>query len=470
MQLNLVYSILNVFVSTLFPIIVFPYIARVLGAEGIGEYNFYSQAITYLALFSSFGINIYGVREIGKFKDNIIKRSQIAIELFSINFLNAIVIFFALLFFVSNSHYSADFYTIVLLSTILFSNAIAVEWFFVGVEFQKYILIRGFIVKIISLGFIFFFVKSKEDLINYILVVILGLFIPALFNFYNFIKMVSLKTLKKPVFKFHFKFLISIFLVETSFRYFGMADTVILGLNEPKVIVGYYSLALSVFSIVSSFIRVSAITLLPRASYFLNFNLMDDFAILINNTIKFILFIGVPFSIGMFIWSDFIVNLLGGDGFEQSAVILKFFAPLLIVSSLINMLIFQILYPQNQIKSIIISLIIGILLNLFLNFFLIPIYSSIGVVISSLISQLTILLILVKSNKNFILSAFFSNDMFVYIYAGITLMLSIIILNYIFESINIIIQFIVGIVCYLVALLYFKEYLFINYMLKWLKI
>ena len=102
MKSNLIYSILNVFVSTIFPILIFPYISRVLGVEGIGSYNFYNQSITYLTLFSSFGINIYGVREIGKYKTDIIKRTQIAIELFMINFLNAIIFFTIIISFTIN--------------------------------------------------------------------------------------------------------------------------------------------------------------------------------------------------------------------------------------------------------------------------------------------------------------------------------------------------------------------------------
>lgn len=469
MKSNLIFSVLNVFVNTLFPIIVFPYVARALGAEGIGSYNFYNLAISYAALFTSFGINIYGVGEIGKYKDDIIKRSQIAVELLSFNLMNAAIFFVAILFITINTNYSGDFYLIILLSTILFSNAIAVEWFFVGIEYQKYILIRSFIVKIISLGFIFFFVKSEADLLSYVIIVVLGLAIPALFNFYYFLRKVSFKTVKKLNFKAHSKFLFTIFLVETSFRYFGMADTVILGSKEPKIIVGYYSLALSVFSIVCSFIRVSAITLLPRASYFLNSNLMDEFGVLINNTIKFILFIGIPSSICMFIWSDFIVTILGGSEFRASSVILKLFAPLLIISSLLNMLVFQILYPQNQIKSIVISLLVGILLNLCLNFLFIPIYSANGVVISSIISQLAILLILIKINKKHVLITFFTKDMLIYIYAGVVLILSILMLNFIFGSTNIIIQFIIGGLSYIGTLLVFKEQFFINYMLKWLK-
>ena len=93
MRSNLLYSILNVFVNTFFPIIIFPYIARVLGAEGLGTYNYYNLTISYLALITSFGIGIYGVREIGKYKDNSKERSQVALELFSINFLNAIIFF-----------------------------------------------------------------------------------------------------------------------------------------------------------------------------------------------------------------------------------------------------------------------------------------------------------------------------------------------------------------------------------------
>lgn len=469
MKSNLVFSVLNVFVSTLFPIIVFPYVARSLGAEGIGLYNYYNIAISYVALFTSFGINIYGVSEIGKHKDNIIKRSQVSVELLSLNLMNALIFFIAIIFFALNSHFKNDFLLILLFSTILLSNALSVEWFFVGIEYQKYILIRSFIGKIISLGFIFCFVKSQDDLLTYVFIVVVGLAIPALFNFYYFLKKVSFRAVKNIKFKVHIKSLFIIFLVETSYRYFGMADVFILGSKEPKITVGYYSLAFSVFSIVSSFIRVSAITLLPRASYFLSYKLMDEFGSLINSTIKFILIIGVPSSICLFIWSDFIVTLLGGGGFINSSTMLKLFAPLLIISSLINMLIFQILYPQNQIKSIVISLLVGILLNLVLNFLLIPIYSANGVIVSSIFSQLAVLLILITINKKYILKTFFTKDMFIYIYAGVVMVLSVLLLNFIIGSTNIVFQWITGAFGYLGTLLVFKEQFFINNMLKWFK-
>lgn len=469
MKSNLIYSILNVFVSTIFPILIFPYISRVLGVEGIGSYNFYNQSITYLTLFSSFGINIYGVREIGKYKTDILKRTQIAIELFMINFLNAIIFFTIIISFTINSSYSNDFYLIITLSITLLSNALSVEWYFVGMETQKYILIRSFIVKIISLFFIFLFVRSKEDLLTYVLIVILGLFIPSILNFIIFIKTISISTLNRLNLKQHLKFLFTIFLVEISFRYFGMVDTVILGIKEPKATVGYYSLSFSIFSIVCSFIRVSAVTMLPRASYYLKMNLMNEFGQLINNTIKFILFIGIPSSIGIFFWSDFIVLILGGESFKQSANILNYFSILVIITSLINMLVFQILYPLNQIKSIITSLFIGIIFNIFFNFLLIPLYSSKGVVISSIISHTLILLLLINSYKKLELSFFFSKEMIAYLYSGIILIITLIIFKNIFRINNIILQLIIGTISYLGALIIFKEQLFINQVLKWIK-
>ncbi|WP_446787822.1 oligosaccharide flippase family protein, partial [Macellibacteroides fermentans] len=91
MKLNVIFSILGVALTTLFPIIVFPYISRTLGVDEMGKYNYYNSIITYLSFLSNFGISIYGVREIGKYRNNLKLKNKKAAELIYLNIITTIV-------------------------------------------------------------------------------------------------------------------------------------------------------------------------------------------------------------------------------------------------------------------------------------------------------------------------------------------------------------------------------------------
>ena len=52
------------------PLIVTPYISRVLSPEGIGQFSFSNSIITYFSIFAALGFNLYGQREISKHQGN----------------------------------------------------------------------------------------------------------------------------------------------------------------------------------------------------------------------------------------------------------------------------------------------------------------------------------------------------------------------------------------------------------------
>ena len=85
MRNNVIFSMLGIILNTIIPIITYPYVTRVLGVDSLGIYNFYSSASTYLILLTNLGISIYGIREIGRFRNNVKQISRIYFELLSIN-------------------------------------------------------------------------------------------------------------------------------------------------------------------------------------------------------------------------------------------------------------------------------------------------------------------------------------------------------------------------------------------------
>ena len=76
-QKNVFYNVLLAISQVLFPMLTFPYLARVLGPEHVGVLNFAESYARYFVLVAAFGIPIYGVREIAKIYNDKEKLSKL---------------------------------------------------------------------------------------------------------------------------------------------------------------------------------------------------------------------------------------------------------------------------------------------------------------------------------------------------------------------------------------------------------
>ena len=70
LKTNVALNFLNTVTGIVFPVITFPYAARVLLPEGIGAVNFLQSIVAYIVLLTSLGIPMYAVREVAKYRDD----------------------------------------------------------------------------------------------------------------------------------------------------------------------------------------------------------------------------------------------------------------------------------------------------------------------------------------------------------------------------------------------------------------
>ena len=94
-KVNFVFNLINTISGLLFPLITFPYASRVIMSEGIGQVNFYTSIINYIALFSCIGIPLYGIREIARVRDSQVDLSRTTVEILLLNLLLNVIGYFA---------------------------------------------------------------------------------------------------------------------------------------------------------------------------------------------------------------------------------------------------------------------------------------------------------------------------------------------------------------------------------------
>ena len=390
MKKNLIYSVLGVVFQTLFPLIVYPYITRVLGVSNLGEYNLYTSTIGYLALFSGFGISLYGTKEIGKRKDDKQSYSLVFGELVTISLVMSAIVYLLVFFLIFFAESYQNYKLFLITSITIVGNAVGAEYLFVALEKQQFMLIRNIIFKILSLILIFLFVHDEGDLLVYALIMLIstvGVSVTNIINYYNKVDWKAIK-FKMINLKYHLLPLSQVFIMDVLIHYYGMMDVVILGNTDTTESVGYYSVASKIYLLSYGILASTAVPLLPRAAYYIEHHLQNEYNAMIQRCYDIYLLIIAFSSFALFFYAEDIIVLISGEAFKSGAMALQYFAPVLLLSSFCNFFIFEVFYPKNKTRFVLITLSSSIVLNLLLSLILIPRLSFEGAAISFLISYI----------------------------------------------------------------------------------
>jgi O-antigen/teichoic acid export membrane protein len=166
---NYGFNLLNSLLNIVFPIVTFPYAARILSPEGIGEAQFIFSLAQYFAILAAFGIPIYGVKAIAEVKHNKELLSKVTTELLVIlSMLVAVVLGIYSLVVINIPELNANWPAHAIASSIIFLTVFNVDWFFSGTEQFKILALRSALVKGLSLIILFTLVKTQQDTLEYL--------------------------------------------------------------------------------------------------------------------------------------------------------------------------------------------------------------------------------------------------------------------------------------------------------------
>lgn len=191
LKTNMVLNAFRSVLSLLFPLITFPYVSRVLGAENLGKYNFSNSIVSYFVMISALGIYSYAVREGAQFRNQKDRFSRFANEVFSINILSTLIAYVLLFISLASISKLHDYNILIyILSLQIVLKTLSVEWIYTIYEDFLYITLRSIVIQIVSLVLLFIFVKSQNDLYAYTIVVTLATAGSSIFN-YLFVKNIT---------------------------------------------------------------------------------------------------------------------------------------------------------------------------------------------------------------------------------------------------------------------------------------
>ena len=143
-------------------------------SDGVGKVAYAQNIAQYFVLAASLGIPNYGIREIARRRKDEEQTKELFSSLFFINLISTLIctaLYYALI--LNLPYFSSRKMISLAAGLLIIFNAFNVDWFYQGQEAFKYIAIRSFVVKVISLAAIFVFIRSSEDYVRYMLVIVL---------------------------------------------------------------------------------------------------------------------------------------------------------------------------------------------------------------------------------------------------------------------------------------------------------
>lgn len=448
---NFFYNIIYQVLILILPLITVPYVARVLGADGVGIHSYTYSISYYFMLIAMLGLNNYGNRSIAKVRDNKDELSKTFWSIYLLQFIvsTLMVITYLIYIILFNIRYKQ---IAVIQIFYVISSIFDINWFFFGLEKFKITIIRNTIIKIISLVSIFLFVRNSDDLWVYTLILSGSTFLsqiilwPYIKKYVNFTKIKIIDILK------HLKPCLILFIPVIAVSIYKIMDKIMLGNMASIVEVGYYENAVKIIDVPKGIITSLGTVMLPRMSNMIAKGEEEKIKMYIGKSLQVIMFLALPITMGLIAISDDFILIFLGNNFTKTGTLIKYLAISLIFLSWANVIRTQYLIPKERDKDYIISVILGAIVNLVMNIILIPRYASIGACYGTICAELIVMLYQTYKVKNELNISVYIKNIMIFVINSLIMFIIVDLLNYIPMSIyyRLILQVIIGIIIYIV--------------------
>lgn len=379
--------------SVVFPLITYPYAARVLGVENIGIVNFTSSIVSYYALVASLGITTYAVREGSMIRDRGDKLSLFSSQIFSINLCSTIV---SLICFIISIIIIPKFipyrYLMAIQGVVLIGNLLSVDWIYSIEEDYIYITIRSIIVHIVSLVLLFLFVHKEEDYIWYASTTVIANVGASIFNYIHSKKYVKFTITKNVNLPKHIKPIIILFASSITATIYVNSDKTILGFLADTYSVGLYSISVNVYSVSKAIFSAVMLAVLPRLSYYIFNNKINEYDLLSRKLLQYLFTLVIPVMWGIVLTSKDIIYIVGGAKYLEASTSLSILAVALVFSVFAIYITNVVLLPFKMESVNLKASIISALLNIGLNMILLKDFRQNGAAFTTLLAELFIFL------------------------------------------------------------------------------
>lgn len=409
---NSFYSFINALTTLVLPVITFPYASRILHPEGIGKVNFVTAIEGYFAIIAGLGISAYATREAARLRDDRYALTKFCKEMIAINSLSMAVSYgllcMAIIFIPKLESYRL---MILIRSVNILFTTIGLEWLYRAEEDFKYITLRSLIFKLSGLVYLFIFVKTQDDTIEYLIFGILTSVASNIYNLAHSRKYIDYRYRCRLELRRHLRHIFTFFGMSVIISVYTILDTSMIGFLSSEIQVGYYSAAARLTKMTIGVLTSITSVILPRLSYYRQIGEEEKFLTLAEKSLSINALLALPMLVGLIFLTRPLVLLFAGEAYMPAVTAMNIISPILFFISSTSIIGGQIFPAMGKEKITLVSVGIGALVNISINTALIPRFGATGAATGTAVAELTVLVIDLIFIRNFLTKSYLVNFM-----------------------------------------------------------
>lgn len=389
---NYLYSLVYQVLTVLVPLVTTPYISRILTSSEIGLYDYSLTLCTYFTFVASAGIPILAQKEIVLHEEDL---SECFSYYFLLRFTLTSVV--CCIYCVFACFFDNRF--IFLGQGIgLLATGFDISWYYSGKENFKAITNRNVFFKIVSLIFLFAFVKGKNALLLYTLSIAIPNLIGNILLFWK----LDVKIIRPTITCFDvvrtLKTSLVLLIPSLVLQLYAIVDKTILGTFSTLSELGYYAQAFKLVNVLTLASTTLGAVIFPQMVRTYNENI-KEMCRLTSKSLDVIIHLFFLPVFGIAACADIFAEWFYGSNYIGIENLLVLTMPIVIFKALNYVTANQALIASNREKSLILIICSGTILNCILDVLLVRTYGARGAIGATAISEFFILLVSMRLIK-----------------------------------------------------------------------
>lgn len=398
---NYLYNLSYRFLVILLPLITTPYVSRVLEAEGVGQYAALTTVSSYFIVLGILGLENYGTREMACIKDQPENQGQLFWE---ISLLKIFTMGLSLIAYVlyATCFVREDLKILYYVQSIaIVTSMFDPSWLFQGQSNFRALALKNILARLASVALIFLLVKRKEDLILYVIIASAPVFLSNVFLLKT-IDFSGVFRWQKPGLarlKFHLKKTMGFWFPPMLISFYTALTKIVLNSYGGDAQLGVLENADKLVRMLLMIITAFTAVMTPKMCYANEHETQEQIIDRNDQLLSLVAMLACPIACGIAGISDTLVPWFMGPGYEQTAVLLKPYALLLVLNGINAVLENTILIASRQEKKVALTVFAATVINVVLNFALIPRWLAYGTCAVILGTETSILLLLLWMSR-----------------------------------------------------------------------
>lgn len=186
-------------------------------------------------------------------------------------------------------------------------------------------------------------------------------------NFLHLHKIIIIKPVGGYHFKRHLKPIMSFFAMSIATTIYTSVDTTMIRFMKGYAENSFYSQSVKIKTALVNVVTALGAVLLPRASYYLEKGLEDEFLRISRKALHFIFVAAIPLSLYFMLAAKPSILFLFGDQYTRSITAMQLIMPTVFAIGLSNILGIQMLIPMGRENVVVVSEIVGAVVDVIIN-------------------------------------------------------------------------------------------------------